>query len=236
MLRRKRGFAMNVTRLVVTPLLRDLIRVPDRQGPLSGALWPCYHLGMDITELHGREDAFEERRNEGFRRCSYCGSVHPLDLLKARDEGRIGKVDRSVDWKYGWPHKIYVDVNGHFAKFYSIHTCEPWLANEERKRLFEFVGYSFELKGGNITFKRWVYDQKPISECALPEQCLPSKPSYVYLAPEVSRDDAIATLQEIARFAEHKPNPEGHYCDCACCKARKLLGVPASVLLYYDPS
>lgn len=57
-------------------------------------------------------------------------------------------------------------------------------------------------------------------------------PVYTYEPREVTLDEALDVLKDIARFAHHRPNPEGHYCDCACCKARKLLGVPASVDLY----
>lgn len=40
------------------------------------------------------------------RRCSYCGSVHPEDLLDALNKwARL----RFADWKYGWPHKFYVE-------------------------------------------------------------------------------------------------------------------------------
>lgn len=41
-----------------------------------------------------------------FRTCSYCGSIHPGDLLSALAAG--AKLSES-DWKYGWPHKFYVD-------------------------------------------------------------------------------------------------------------------------------
>lgn len=41
-----------------------------------------------------------------FRSCSYCGSMHPEDLVAALNAGaRLG----GSDWKYGWPHKFYVD-------------------------------------------------------------------------------------------------------------------------------
>ena len=39
------------------------------------------------------------------RHCSYCGSIHPLDLLKVLGEGAQLQ---GADWKYGWPHKFYV--------------------------------------------------------------------------------------------------------------------------------
>lgn len=44
-------------------------------------------------------------QGEPFRTCSYCGSIHPEDLLKALDSGAtLG----GSDWKYGFPHKLYL--------------------------------------------------------------------------------------------------------------------------------
>lgn len=40
------------------------------------------------------------------RRCSYCGSMHPADLAAAL---RAGARAEWADWKYGWPHKMYVE-------------------------------------------------------------------------------------------------------------------------------
>jgi hypothetical protein len=47
----------------------------------------------------------EPFRGEHFRRCSYCGSIHPADLA-AEPVWRASWADR----KYGWPHKFYVDI------------------------------------------------------------------------------------------------------------------------------
>jgi hypothetical protein len=47
----------------------------------------------------------EPSRGEHFRRCSYCGSVHPADLA-AEPGWRAEWADR----KYGWPHKFYVAI------------------------------------------------------------------------------------------------------------------------------
>lgn len=44
-------------------------------------------------------------RGEHFRRCSYCGSMHPDDFVTIA-RGRVDWADR----KYGWPHKFYVHV------------------------------------------------------------------------------------------------------------------------------
>lgn len=53
---------------------------------------------------HWSEPALE-RRGEHFRRCSYCGSIHPDDLV-AEPSWRAEWADQ----KYGWPHKFYVDI------------------------------------------------------------------------------------------------------------------------------
>ncbi len=47
----------------------------------------------------------EPMHEEHFRRCSYCGSVHPEDLV-AEPEWHASWADQ----KYGWPHKFYVDI------------------------------------------------------------------------------------------------------------------------------
>lgn len=47
----------------------------------------------------------EPTRGEHFRRCNFCGSIHPEDL--AAEEGWKAQW---ADMKYGWPHKFYVDI------------------------------------------------------------------------------------------------------------------------------
>lgn len=68
----------------------------------------------DITALRyrqGRDEwecswANSEPARDNYRRCWYCGSLHPEDLLKVLKEGaRINM----ADWKYGYPHKFYIE-------------------------------------------------------------------------------------------------------------------------------
>lgn len=40
------------------------------------------------------------------RACDYCGSMHPSDVVAAIQAGATGGW---ADWKYGWPHKYYLD-------------------------------------------------------------------------------------------------------------------------------
>lgn len=64
------------------------------------------------TTVHGLEaarwggwDWREPSRGEHFRRCNYCGSIHPDDLV-AEPAWRAEWADQ----KYGWPHKFYVNI------------------------------------------------------------------------------------------------------------------------------
>jgi hypothetical protein len=52
---------------------------------------------------------------EPFRSCSYCGSIHPEDLIALL---KAGATMHGADWKYGWPHKFYVEgiPNPHAGK------------------------------------------------------------------------------------------------------------------------
>lgn len=70
---------------------------------------------QNIDPVHGSEagrwggwqwkEPALERRGEHFRRCSYCGSIHPEDLL-----AEPSWKPHWADMKYGWPHKFYVDI------------------------------------------------------------------------------------------------------------------------------
>lgn len=78
----------------------------------TGVTWgPCLVCEGDHDDpIHG----------DPHRWCSWCGSIHPRDLFAAT-------IDRVswADWKYGYPHKLYVDMPkmGH-AKFYTRHLID----------------------------------------------------------------------------------------------------------------
>lgn len=69
------------------------------------------------------------------RSCSFCGSMHPTDLVSALQAGATAGW---ADQKYGWPHKLYVDKipNPHVGLLESRSACsqpqEP--TEDERKR------------------------------------------------------------------------------------------------------
>lgn len=60
-----------------------------------------------------------EPYGEFFRSCSYCGSIHPEDLITLLAGGATM---HGADWKYGWPHKFYVTniPNPHAGKTVEI--------------------------------------------------------------------------------------------------------------------
>ena len=83
---------------------------------------------MEVNErIHGdvtQGDIFKfskpkyKKRGE-YLYCSYCGSLHPEDALKLLQKGVKAS---GSDWKYGWPHKFYIQAEENGAgKFYSKH-------------------------------------------------------------------------------------------------------------------
>lgn len=72
---------------------------------------PDNNCGIVPAEIHGEEFYWRcPSRGEHFSRCGWCGSMCPEELVEYRRSGGIAHVDRSVDRKYGYPHKIYVDI------------------------------------------------------------------------------------------------------------------------------
>jgi len=49
-------------------------------------------------------------RDEGVKRCWYCGSLEPVEMLSLFQAGRVVRYSGS-DWKYGYPHKFYLDID-----------------------------------------------------------------------------------------------------------------------------
>lgn len=66
---------------------------------------PVHGHGWNTADRWGGWSWHEPRRGEHFRRCSFCGSIHPEDLA-AETGWRAEWADR----KYGFPHKFYVDI------------------------------------------------------------------------------------------------------------------------------
>lgn len=70
--------------------------------------------------------------------CNYCGSITPeyaLRLLQITGQRYSGS-----DWKYGWPHKFYLDP----FKFYSEHLLDtPELIDEWNRIAAPLLGVEF---------------------------------------------------------------------------------------------
>jgi hypothetical protein len=93
------------------------------------------------------EQSWRQYAGESFRRCSYCGSIHPEDLIKLVGEGAE---IQGADWKYGWPHKFYVkgaDGVGGAGKWYNEHITDEGFDDEARGALLGI------LESSGITFK-----------------------------------------------------------------------------------
>lgn len=79
--------------------------------------------GIDAEKILFHEAKAAEPNSFGpgsLRRCSYCGSMHPSDVVEAL---KAGARMEWADFKYGWPHKIYLDniPNPHAGLPESLH-------------------------------------------------------------------------------------------------------------------
>jgi hypothetical protein len=63
------------------------------------------HAGEPFADRCDLAPWRDPSHGEHFRRCSYCGSIHPDDLA-----AETGWHAEWADQKYGWPHKFYVDI------------------------------------------------------------------------------------------------------------------------------
>lgn len=85
------------------------LSVPNTHGEwLTRGDTPEYRAYIrEVTEQPDLPDDDERFRDtDPFVTCTFCGGLHPDDLLRAIDLG--AKVGGS-DWKYGYPHKFYID-------------------------------------------------------------------------------------------------------------------------------
>lgn len=97
---------------------------------------PTCHVVSPVFKI-GHTVAWETRSDEHFRRCSYCGSMHPEDLIEALKQG--GKLGGS-DWKYGWPHKFYIEVPNPAPERQVVWSASSYVDEATRERI-ETVQY-----------------------------------------------------------------------------------------------
>ncbi len=88
------------------------------------------------------------------RTCSYCGSIHPEDLLRFLEQA--GHTLGGADWKYGWPHKFYLQ-GGAFGKWYNNHLLDEGFDDEARASLITAIyiksGIEFSLNEGRLGYR-----------------------------------------------------------------------------------
>ena len=93
-------------------------------------------------------DTWHER--EGWRRCSYCGSMHPDDFTAITRAGvaELGPTDKN--------YKVYVDTpGGSHGKFYFQHLSEEQrrefvdLYNARPRRTYSDTGMTFAVTGAS---------------------------------------------------------------------------------------
>jgi hypothetical protein len=78
-------------------------------------------------------DAVPYRERDGKLHCAFCGSLHPSEVVKLLDAGAKLHL---ADWKYGWPHKAYLD--NPWGKFYTKHLVDA--TPEDRDRIEQALG------------------------------------------------------------------------------------------------
>jgi hypothetical protein len=129
-----------------------------------------YYIIREVREMD------DTRRKETVPTCVYCGSVTPGDFLKMLQTS--GTHYSGSDWKYGWPHKFYVQpplavperrctrsgpgnekgysmVTHDFHKFYTEHMIDATPEELElwKKVAFPLLNVRIQLDGGRV---RWM--------------------------------------------------------------------------------
>lgn len=82
-----------------------------------------------------------------FRTCSYCGSIHPQDLLEMLQAGDTLEL---ADLKHGWPHKFYTSE---YNKFYSLHMIDAEEAFADLAALIAPAGVEFTQVPDGIAYR-----------------------------------------------------------------------------------
>lgn len=108
-----------------------------------------------LNDLWGEQfepHTWKSDRGPHFRACSYCGSMNPLDLLELSKEHDLHF--EVADWKYGWPHKIYIrGVNLPFAKFYTTHIQDIHNVDGLTTLIALKTGIFFEVKPEGLFYR-----------------------------------------------------------------------------------
>lgn len=95
--------------------------------------------------------------------CQYCGSMHPTDLANAL---RNGATLSWADFKYGWPHKAYVDdiPNPHAGMIESrTSTSHPTQEQIDSGEYIQIPTGRFSETTGQPTFT-WAHKGEPAGQ------------------------------------------------------------------------
>ncbi len=84
-------------------------------------LWPARPTCHDPSWQAQRFGETTWQVRGATRHCSYCGSIHPEDLVDYLTEP--GHTLGGADHKYGWPHKFYLQ-GGPYGKWYNEHLLD----------------------------------------------------------------------------------------------------------------
>jgi hypothetical protein len=76
------------------------------RGEMNGLGQSHFPDGLVPWRPEMAPDLAAGRTTGALRACGYCGSMHPADLARALQAGARASW---ADFKYGWPHKLYVE-------------------------------------------------------------------------------------------------------------------------------
>ncbi len=87
----------------------------------------------------GEAELWHDR--EGYQVCHYCGGLESHEMLSVLNLGLARNCSGS-DWKYGWPHKFYLDIDSGVPSrsFYYV-TCHDGQEPPPNPVLYKPVGY-----------------------------------------------------------------------------------------------
>lgn len=66
-------------------------------------------IGRILPQWDSRLDALYGPPDPGIPQCTYCGSIMPEDFVRLIQDPATIRTE-VADWKYGWPHKIYLTI------------------------------------------------------------------------------------------------------------------------------
>jgi hypothetical protein len=87
-----------------------------------------FNIGSDQP----KQTSYWRNMPEGVRLCSYCGSIHPDDLIKLLRLHGLGILEASTK-DYKW----YVSVNGHTFKYYRAHDSQHNFVEKYNQFIYE---------------------------------------------------------------------------------------------------